>query len=432
MYKYLTIILLLVMASQGFAQSGWVIQKSGTTSNLRGISSRDGINAVAVGVDGVVTSTSNQGRPWIRQQSIYGHDLNAVTCIGPKTYIAVGPTDSIFRTTDRGVNWMGYRSWAYGECWTVWALHQLHSIDYDTLSGLCAAAGDAEEVVYSLDSGITWEQRMPQLQPGSSMTHFHGLSLFGGTALAVGEPWNRSTETGLSNIFISRDEGDGWIKTTSDKPGISPFDNGQNQNGCDTKAWIIVGDKGTILHSRDYGITWDSIPSFVTENLNAVKFSRDSLNGYIAGDNGVILYTNDGGFNWVREKSPTTQNLHSVTVSDPFHAFICGDSGIILWTQDGGFSGVRSSSGEVAMEIQAYPNPIVNQTTIQIFLQQSRQLNLHVFNALGEEVTQIARGIYDQGSHSFTWDASRIPSGVYLCALESEGQTIYSRMVVMK
>ena len=142
--------------------------------------------------------------------------------------------------------------------------------------------------------------------------------------------------------------------------------------------------------------------------------------------------TSDGGFTWSREYPPTKQNLHNIALVDPFHAYICGDSGVILWTQDGGYDGVRSAQGDVAMNLQTYPNPLATKTTIEIELRQSRHVLLRVFNALGVEVATIADGLYEGGPHSFEWNAAEVPNGMYLCRLESEGQSVFSPMIVRR
>jgi photosystem II stability/assembly factor-like uncharacterized protein len=419
-----------VLAStQSFAQSGWVLQKSETTDNLLSISTFDGINAVAVGERGSVTTTDNEGRPtWNRQQSFIASSLNGVTSVSAKILLAVGPKDSVYRSVDRGVTWSGVRSRVRGECYTLDNIHQLNSIDFDSADRICVAVGDQFEVIFSDDSGKTWEERLPPLVP-SAFPDLRCVSVYGGTVLSAG---TTQPEAGISQLLTSTNQGDDWLTTTTNMPGISPINSGHFFFGCDTKAWITVGDKGSIYHSKNKGLTWDSIPSWTTENLNAVRFAPDSLNGFIAGDGGVILATRDGGYNWSREFPPTKHNLHGVALVDPFHVYICGDSGIILWTQDGGFSGVRSTGGDIEMHIQTYPNPLSSKTTIQVFLHQSRQVNLRIFNTLGVEVTTIANSLYDQGLHSFEWNVGDSPNGIYICRLESGGQSIFSKMVVAR
>lgn len=69
--------------------------------------------------------------------------------------------------------------------------------------------------------------------------------------------------------------------------------------GSANAAWI-VGDGGTILHSRDGGQTWKRQACHVQERLSGVDFAPDARHGWAVGYNG-ILATSDGGEHWVRE-----------------------------------------------------------------------------------------------------------------------------------
>ncbi|MFI5263734.1 MAG: T9SS type A sorting domain-containing protein [Candidatus Kapaibacterium sp.] len=423
------LIISIFIYSEDFAQSGWVLQNSETKTNLLGISTFDGINAVAVGEKGTVTTTNNEGRPsWRLQKSPIGSTFNGVTSLSSSILLAVGPADSVYRSRDHGATWIGIHSFAKGQCWTLPSINQLSSVDFDSVSKVCVAVGDQNEAIFSDDSGKHWEERLPFMLPGWSLSDFKCVSSSEGIVISAGTSLPIS---GLSEVFTSIDQGDSWMDVPTGTPGVGTPER-PTFSGCDSKAWIVVGTGGTIVKSIDQGYSWVPILSGTTVNLNAVRFAPDSLDGFIAGDGGMILMTRDGGYTWTQEFPPTKKNLRSVALADPFHVYICGDSGTILWTQDGGFSGVRSPSGEVAMDIQTFPNPLSTKTTIQIFLRQSRHVKLRVFNMLGVEIANIASDIYDQGPHSFEWNASEVPNGMYICRLESEGQSIISQMIVAK
>jgi len=408
-----------------------VLQNSGTTKNLRGISTYDGVNAVAVGEKGTVATTDNEGRPsWNLQPSPTDSNFNSVTSISPWILLAVGSKDSVYRSTDRGATWQGARSWVRGECWTHDIIFQLSSVDFDSSTRECVAVGDQTEAIFSGDSGKHWEERLPYAKPGWHLSNLQCVSSFLGIILSTGTSVGYPMAPHQSELFTTTDQGDTWSNGTTDLSGVSML--GLTFYGCDSKTWTLVGEGGYIFHSKNKGSTWDMIPSGTRANLNAVRFAADSLYGYIAGDSGVILMTRDGGYNWSRQFPPTKKNLRSVALADPFHVYICGDSGTILWTQDAGWSGVSSQSGEVVMNIQTYPNPLSSKTTIQVFLRQSGHLNLRIFNILGIEVANIANDQYEAGSHSFEWNASDIPNGIYVCRLESGGQSIFSQVVVAK
>jgi len=74
---------------------------------------------------------------------------------------------------------------------------------------------------------------------------------------------------------------------------------------------------------------------------------------------------------------------------------------------------------EFALE-QNYPNPFNPQTTIPFSLPMRAEVNLRVFDLLGREVAVLAKGTFDAGYHSLTWDGAGHSSGLYFYRLEAQ------------
>lgn len=92
----------------------------------------------------------------------------------------------------------------------------------------------------------------------------------------------------------------------------------------------------------------------------------------------------------------------------------------------------------IAELAQNYPNPFNPATTVQVNLAGPHRLSVRVYDLLGREVALIAEGEYDAGRHSFSFDASGSPSGVYFCRMSavrlSDGSTVSAvrRMVLQR
>jgi len=110
------------------------------------------------------------------------------------------------------------------------------------------------------------------------------------------------------------------------------------------RAWI-VGYYGTILTSRDRGLTWELQHSDTTEALFRVKFVNENK-GWITGSYGTILHTEDGGKSWHRQTSPLEENLFGLTFIDDVIGWAVGSRGTILHTEDGGTTWSNRSIGE--------------------------------------------------------------------------------------
>ena len=113
-----------------------------------------------------------------------------------------------------------------------------------------------------------------------------------------------------------------------------------------------------------------------------------------------------------------------------------GDGG--AWIGDWSTSGESFETGlgvaapaEFAL-LGNYPNPFNPTTTIDFALETANVVQLKVFDVSGREVATLVNGYRDAGSHSVSFDASGLASGVYIYRLTSGSQTAVSKMVLMK
>ena len=67
----------------------------------------------------------------------------------------------------------------------------------------------------------------------------------------------------------------------------------------------------------------------------------------------------------------------------------------------------------------AYPNPFNPSTTISFELAEANNVNLSVYNLIGNEVAVLENGRLKQGAHSYTFDASNLSSGTYIVRLQT-------------
>ncbi|GAB4175014.1 MAG: hypothetical protein Kow00108_10120 [Calditrichia bacterium] len=81
---------------------------------------------------------------------------------------------------------------------------------------------------------------------------------------------------------------------------------------------------------------------------------------------------------------------------------------------------------------QNYPNPFNPTTLIQYDLAESSQITLQVYNSAGQLVKTLVDGYKSQGSHQILFDSNGLPSGLYYYQLQSGGQNITKKMILMK
>jgi hypothetical protein len=81
---------------------------------------------------------------------------------------------------------------------------------------------------------------------------------------------------------------------------------------------------------------------------------------------------------------------------------------------------------------QNYPNPFNPTTIINYQLGNDGFANLKVFNSLGEEVAELVNEFQKGGSYQVVFDASELPSGIYVYKISSGNYSDIKKMLYMK
>lgn len=68
---------------------------------------------------------------------------------------------------------------------------------------------------------------------------------------------------------------------------------------------------------------------------------------------------------------------------------------------------------------QNYPNPFNPTTEISYRLSETGEIDLKVYNLIGQEITTLFEGIRQPGNYTATFDGRGLASGVYLCSLRA-------------
>jgi hypothetical protein len=90
-----------------------------------------------------------------------------------------------------------------------------------------------------------------------------------------------------------------------------------------------------------------------------------------------------------------------------------------------------ATPGSFSLE-QNYPNPFNPATQINFTLPAAGQTTLRVFNVLGQQVATLVDAQLTAGTHSVTFDARSLPSGVYMYRLESGNMSMSQKMMLSK
>ncbi|MCX7877293.1 MAG: T9SS type A sorting domain-containing protein [Ignavibacteria bacterium] len=93
-------------------------------------------------------------------------------------------------------------------------------------------------------------------------------------------------------------------------------------------------------------------------------------------------------------------------------------------------------SGKIPDEFrlhQNYPNPFNNTTKIKYELPYDSEISIIIYDLLGRTITSLIKNQFTKaGIYEITWNASELPSGVYIYCLKTKDVTDFKKMVLVK
>jgi photosystem II stability/assembly factor-like uncharacterized protein len=229
-------------------------------------------------------------------------------------------TNSIFRTTDAGVNWD--------------LIYQVDDVDLDDIDFVNANTGwvightsDTYQlaILKTTDGGETWTQSL------ADSDGYHGVAFF----LNEQQGWISL----LHATLVTTDGGATWQRYTA--PNWMYFDmyftDGLN-------GWACAFDG--VYHTTDGGANWNpstftlgptewprSIAVVGTTEL-WVSTSTDDVNHRYD----HLVHSTNSGATWTRVSTSSTDDLGKVVFADPEHGWACGENGVVHETNDGGIT----------------------------------------------------------------------------------------------
>jgi hypothetical protein len=97
--------------------------------------------------------------------------------------------------------------------------------------------------------------------------------------------------------------------------------------------------------------------------------------------------------------------------------------------------GLQNAEEETITEYKLhnnYPNPFNPQTTIQYDVKEKGLVQLKVYDVLGKEVITLVSEFKETGSYSVLFDASELPSGIYIYSLRVNDFVQNNKMTLLK
>lgn len=348
MRKFTVVISLFLLVSLNqYGQSGWTWQNPKPEGNtLVSVSVFGSNNAVAVGHEGLILRSADNGETWSKITSGTKGNLKGV-CINDNGsgWIVSG---TVLKTTDFGLTWTiqptGTSRYFYavdtkdgincviagssgtvcvtndgGASWTARPTSSTKTIRalYTNGSGLIYTGHDGGIIQKSTDNGLTWTN-----QPTPTTSAIADIKFFGNIGIAV-STWGK--------VLRTTDAGVTWTLTTYEDTG-----NLKIISFLDANNILIWGEASKTLVSTNGGLSF----TFRTNSISEIGWMNDLFikpNGYFlgVGERG-LLFKSTNGTDWSIKTNGFIESIWDIWFIDNLQGIIAGTDGLLMKTTDGG------------------------------------------------------------------------------------------------
>jgi hypothetical protein len=110
---------------------------------------------------------------------------------------------------------------------------------------------------------------------------------------------------------------------------------------------------------------------------------------------------------------------------------VLGDVALKVWTDNPPPVGIVETGRPSGFSI--YPNPAKDQITITLFGQQDSEARITIFNSLGQPVIyKNETALPVSGKHSLNIDLGSLPSGSYICKVETSSSSTVKMLTIVR
>lgn len=442
MKRSIPIVVTLLIVVNSYSQ-GWQQQITGLP-NFWSISAVDTSTCWVAGDRALVMRTTNGGSNWVANgdNGLVGGNYSAIYARSANL-AWVANTKQIFKTTNGGANWSKvYEYTGPGEQYCFFD----DIYFWDDLTGIIVsdqvlANPNTMLVLRTTDGGSTWNTITSSLPSGNALYGLAGSSLD-----VVGNHCWYSVLSGTASdtttqrfLMHSRDRGFTWESLP-----IPSYSGLYNASFSDTLRGVFSGAGKHIGQTTDGGKTWkvryDGVASW------PLRFAKGTSTVWTNGpyDNtygALISKSTDYGTTWVAQPKQTRPGLTSLSVIDQNYAWACGGDNTILRTRSGGVQTSIVSDNPVFPKsfelLQNYPNPFNPTTLIKFRLEESGSVRLSIYDELGREVRTLLDGYQNAGWKQILWDGRDnanhpVASGAYFYALRGENRMDAKKMILLR
>ncbi len=296
-----------------------------------------------------------------------------------------------------------------------------------------------DKIYKTTDGGDTWTAITGVMKTSSDLFTTMSISPIDGNVIYAGMSGYRGADNPDSAfLFVTTDGGSNWTNVTGNLPRGTDFARVTADPSHRGTAYLaVLLGNSNVFRTTDFGSTWEPLDS-TGNGFGGVPtkiITVDSTNGYIyAGTYAGVYRSINNGASWQKYgiglPNSVVDGMAMQYSSDMLRV---GTHGRGAW-QVNPVTGIATAAGpptSFALD-QNYPNPFNPTTTIKYSLPKASNVQISVYNILGEKVDNLVDGFRQPGKHSIVFNASKFASGVYFYTLRAGNISMTKKMVLVK
>ncbi len=397
--------------------------------------------------------------------------------------VYVGTDANLYKSTDCGITWDTLQV----DETNFSQVHFHHSQPDTVFVG-------ANRILQSYDGGNNWtfiDQGIPYGSEGElrslDVSSMDPQKIYAGVAFSDstnlyrttngGANWMRLTDTvnarltqNLSQVRMDKDHPDTAVVAIQDSGSVLyTWDGGSSLHKSPIfQTGKTIDDVTRFFNDFFVGVRneaiyrlseWDGSMRIDTLNIpDSIQVMNRLSAGYMGCGGGLYMSTNKGVFKsvlvictsqqgnseWEIDWNTKNEGLphtfvNAMDVVDDSWLFVAlqdtlGENGVFLRRMETitSIEGDKNLLPNQYSLHQNYPNPFNPSTNIQFSLPKASDVQLSIYNTIGQKVSTLVNQKMSGGSHSITFDASGLPSGVYIYRLKTDGFSESRKMLLLK